>query len=89
MLIFFILANIRLFTVRYIFFRKIVRIERLTARAAILVSYVPRGGEEFGFIAVGERGTSFQTVPCPRGRFDTHPQPKLGTFETKMAACNA
>ena len=36
-----------------LFFRKIVRIERLPVRAAILVLYVPRG-RALGFIAVGE-----------------------------------
>ena len=30
---------------------------------------------------------SFETVPYPLSRFDTHPQTILVTLETKMAAC--
>ena len=41
-------------------------------------------GGQLGFMV--PRYWSRETVPCPLGRFDSHHQATLGTFETKMAA---
>jgi len=60
-------------------FRKIVRIERLPVRTAILVWYVPRGRAS-GFKAVGERRREqyispfLPNHPLPLSCFDTHPE---------------
>ena len=54
-----------------------VRIERLPVRAAILISYVPRG-RELRFIALLPETVSLPSLPPPPppplSRFDTHPR---------------
>ena len=63
-----------LFTV---IFRKTAKIERLPARVAILVSYVKKctEGANVGINSGGVgREASYQTVPCPLSRIDTHPR---------------
>ena len=48
---------------------------RIERPAAILVLYVPK-----------RQASGFFTITRPLSTFDSHPQAKLGTFETKMAA---
>ena len=69
----------RLLTVLYFSFEssRLSTSWTLPLRAASLLSHVSRGWAP-AFMA--------QTVSRPLSRFDTHPQARLGTFETKMAA---
>ena len=61
-----------LFTV---IFRKTAKIERLPVRVAILVSYVKKCTEGANVYSGGVgREVSYQTVPHPLSRIDTHPR---------------
>ena len=58
-------------------FHMTAKIERLPARVAILVSYVKKctEGANVGINSGGVgREASYQTVPCPLSRIDTHPR---------------
>ena len=65
---------------RPLFSRRTVDIGPFALLCAILV------WRASGFIAVDERGPHFlassQTVPRPLSTIDTHPQARIGTFET-------
>ena len=73
---------------QYICFCKIIRIAGFTSMGSHIDS-ISTEGIGVAVYKGGGGGTSSQIIPWPLSEFDTHPQARLKTLETKISACNA